>query len=131
MSWIVANMRWIMVVSGVLTFTMIHAALAPEAALRSTFGETLSGPLAQVVVRNWGALIALFGAMLVYGAFHPPQRPVILAGAATGKAIFIGLVLAQGGRYLGQQAAVAVIVDVVMIALFAWYLVAVRGSARA
>jgi hypothetical protein len=33
-------------------------------------------------------------------------------------------VLSQGGRYLGQQAGIAVATDLVMIALYAWYLVA-------
>ena len=65
MSWIVANIHRIMILSGVLTMTMIYAALAPEAALRSTFGENVSGPVADIVVRNWGALIALVGAMLI------------------------------------------------------------------
>jgi hypothetical protein len=48
MSWIVANIRRIMVVSGVLTLTMLYAAIAPEAALRSTFGESVGGPVADV-----------------------------------------------------------------------------------
>jgi len=65
MSWIVAKMKWIMLVSGALTFTMLHAAIAPQAALRSTFGEALEGPLAEIVVRSWGVLITLIGAMLV------------------------------------------------------------------
>ena len=130
MTWIVANIRWIMVVSGVLTATMIYAAIAPEAALRSTFGETLEGPLAQIVVRNWGALIALVGGMLIYGAFDPPGRPLILFVAGISKAIFIVLVLCQGSRYLGHQASLAIVIDLVMIALFAWYLVAVRGAGR-
>src|SRR6266545_2140013 len=56
MTRIIANIRWIMIVSGVLTATMIYAAIATEAALQSTFGETLDGPLARIVVRNWGAL---------------------------------------------------------------------------
>jgi cbb3-type cytochrome oxidase subunit 1 len=68
MSWVVANIHRIMVVSGVLTMTMIYAALAPEAALRSTFGESVSGPVADIVVRNWGALIALVGATLINAA---------------------------------------------------------------
>lgn len=46
MSWIVARIRWIMLVSGVLTSTMLYAVIAPQAALRSSFGETLEGPLA-------------------------------------------------------------------------------------
>ena len=68
MSWIVANIHRVMILSGVLTMTMVYAALAPKAALRSTSGESVSGPVADVVVRNWGALIALVGAMLIYGA---------------------------------------------------------------
>jgi hypothetical protein len=126
MNWIVARMKGIMLVSGLLTCTMVYAALAPQAALRSTFGETLEGPLVEIVVRNWGALIAIAGGMLIYGAYHPPVRPLVLTAAAAGKLIFIGLVLAQGGRYLGQQAFVAVVVDLLMVALFLTYLVGTR-----
>ena len=104
MNAIAAHIRMIMIVSGVLTSTMIHAAIAPEAALTATFGESLSGPLAHVVVRNWGALITLVGLMLIYGAFNPPVRPLVLTVAAVSKAVFIGLVLSQGSRYLGHQA---------------------------
>src|SRR5262245_1444742 len=126
MTWIVSNIRWIMMVSGVLTATMIYAAIEPEAALQSSFGETLTGPLAEVVVRNWGALIAIVGAMLIYGAFKPSARSVALVVAGASKAIFIALVLSQGERYLRQQVGVAVAVDFVMILLFGWYLLALR-----
>ena len=50
---------------------MFYAVVAPPAALMPTFGETLTGPVADIVVRNWGALITLIGAMLIYGAFDP------------------------------------------------------------
>jgi hypothetical protein len=117
MTWIVANIRWIMIVSGVLTARMVYAALAPQAALNSTFGETLDGPLAEIVVRNWGALIAMVGGMLLYGAFHPVSRTLILIVAAASKGTFIGLVLSQGERYLGHQAGIAVGIDLVMIVI--------------
>jgi hypothetical protein len=130
MSVIVANMRWIMIVSGVLTSTMIYAAIAPEAALTATFGESVDGPLARIIVRNWGALIALVGLMLIYGAFNPPARPLVLVVAGVSKAVFIGLVLSQGGRYLGHQAGVAVAVDAVMVVVFGWYLLAARGDTQ-
>ena len=94
-----------------------------------TFGETLSGPLAHIVVRNWGALIAIVGAMLIYGAFDPPTRSLVLIVAGVSKAIFIGLVLSLGGRYLGHQAGVAVAIDSLMVAVFAWYLFATRSAA--
>jgi hypothetical protein len=125
MNWVSANIRWIMLVAGALTCTMIYAAIAPQAALRSIFGEGLEGPLAEIVVRNWGALITLVGAMLLYGAYHPPVRPVVLAVAGTSKVVFIGLVLAHGGRYLGH-AGIAIAVDVVLVALFAGYLLNLR-----
>ncbi len=131
MSWIIAKIKWIMLVSGGLTCTMFYAALAPQAALRSTFGETLEGPLAEVVVRNWGALITLIGVMLIYGAFKPTDRPLILTLAGISKLMFIGLILAQGSRYLGQQAGVAIAIDLVMVALFVVYLVGVRRSSVA
>jgi hypothetical protein len=128
MKFIVANIKWIMLVSGLLTCTVAYAAIAPQAALRSTFGETLPGPLAELVVRNWGALITLIGAMLIYGAFHPPVRALALTVAGTSKLIFAALVLAQGGRYLGQQAGIAVAVDLLWVVLFAGYLWAVRAG---
>jgi hypothetical protein len=107
---------------------MLYAAVAPQSALRSMFGETLEGPVAEIVVRNWGALIALVGAMLIYGAYDPPGRPLILTVAGLGKLIFIGLVLAQGTRYLGHQAGLAAAIDLVMVALFVGYLVGRRRS---
>jgi hypothetical protein len=127
MKFIVANIKWIMLGSGALTATMIYAALAPQAALRSTFGETLEGPLAEIVVRNWGALIALVGAMLIYGAFKPSARPLVLTVAGLSKLIFITLVLSQGSRYLGYQAGIAIAIDFVMVVLFACYLVSDRA----
>ncbi len=128
MTWIVTRMKWIMLLSGVLTSTMLYAAIAPQAALRSTFGESLEGPLADIVVRNWGALIALVGAMLIYGAFRPPSRPLILTVAGLSKLIFIGLVLTFGTQYLGQQAGVAIAIDLVMVVLFIGYLIGVRSG---
>ena len=130
MNIIVAKIKWIMLVSGVLTCTMIYAAIAPQAALRGTFGETLQGPLAEIVVRNWGILITLVGAMLIYGAYHAAVRPLVLAVAGLSKLVFIVLVLAQGSRYLGHQAGIAIAIDAVWVVLFALYLAATR-SARA
>ena len=120
------NIKWLMLVSGALTCTMVYAAIAPDAALLSTFGETLDGPVAAVVVRNWGALIALVGGMLIYGAFHPPSRPLALVVAGLSKLVFIALVLAQGQRFMGYQAGQALVIDSVMIVLFATYLISSR-----
>jgi hypothetical protein len=128
MNFIIEKIKWIMLVSGVLTCTMIYAAIAPQAALRGTFGQTLEGPLAEIVVRNWGILITLVGAMLIYGAYHAAVRPLVLTVAGLSKLVFILLVLAHGSRYLGQQAGIAIAIDAVWVVLFALYLVATRGA---
>ena len=117
-----------MLVSGILTCTMLYAAIAPQASLLSTFGESLDGELADLIVRNWGILIALVGGMLIYGAYHPLQRPLVLVVACIGKICFISLVLSEGERFLSYQAGPAIVVDSIMVLLFAWYLVATRNE---
>jgi hypothetical protein len=124
-------MKWIMLVSGALTCSMLYAAIAPQAALQSTFGDTLQGPVAEIVVRNWGVLIGLMGAMLIYGAFNIAARPLILTVAGLSKVAFIALILVAGRPFLSHQAGVAVVSDSIQVALFAGYLVAVRGTNRA
>ena len=111
-----------MLVSGALTCTMVQAAIAPQGALRSTFGETLEGPVADIVVRNWGALIGLMGAMLIYAARRPALRPMALTVAGASKAIFIALVLSHGRSFLSHQAGVAVVIDLLWVVVFAAYL---------
>ena len=117
------NFKWVMVVSGVLTTTMLYAAIAPDASLRSNFGEAIDGPLAQIIVRNWGALIGLVGLMLIYGAFNEANRRMALVVATLSKLAFIALVLTLGRQFLQFQVGTAVIVDSIMIVLFLAYLV--------
>jgi uncharacterized protein YacL len=126
MNWIFANIKWIMLVSGILTCTMIFPALAPQAALLATFGATLpEHPLTEIVVRNWGALITLVGAMLIYGAYNPINRSFILLVAGVSKVIFISLVLIFGSQYLGK-AGIAVGFDSVVVLLYFAYLLGIR-----
>jgi hypothetical protein len=120
-----------MLVSGLLTCTMFFAAVAPQAALQSTFGSSLQGPVAEIVVRNSGVLITLMGAMLIYGAFSPASRPLVLTVAGLSKAAFIVLILTFGGSLLTGQALVAVVSDTIQIALFATYLIAGRMKRNA
>lgn len=125
MNIIVKNIKWIMIISGALTCTMIYAAIDPEAALMSTFGETISGPIAEIVVRNWGALITIIGAMLIFGAFKPIHRSFVLVVASIGKIIFIGLVLTIGGQYL-NKAGVAIVFDSIVVIIYFIYLTKAR-----
>lgn len=112
----------VMIVSGLLTLTMLYPVFAPEAAMQSMFGEAPAGAALAVVVPNWGILIGLMGALLIYGALHPPSRKLALAVAGASKIGFVALILMQGDRYLSGLGA-AVVIDGVMIVLFAAYLI--------
>lgn len=127
MSIIVENMQWIMLVSGLLTLTMLQAVFSPRAAAQAIFGEEVAGPAAQLVVRNWGGLIAGGGALLIYAAFNPEWRPLVLIFTGAGKLMFIALVLSHGRKFMSRQAGVAVVLDSIMVALFAAYLLARQG----
>jgi hypothetical protein len=116
------HFKWVMVVAGLLTTTMMYAAIAPHASLTSNFGETIDGPLAEIVVRNWGALIGLVGLMLIYGAFSEVNRRMALVVAVLSKAAFITLVLTLGQQFLQFQVGTAVVVDSIMVILFIAYL---------
>lgn len=127
MHWIASKIKWIMLVSGVLTCSMFYVAIAPQAALNLMFGDVLVGPLAEIIVRNWGALIGLVGVMLIYGAYDPPGRPLILTVAAASKLIYIGLVLTYGGQYL-SKAWFSLASDSLEVVLFLICLVHLRRS---
>jgi hypothetical protein len=118
--------KWVMLVSGLLTCTMFYALFAPEASLRSNFGETLAGPVAQIVVRNWGALIGLVGLLLIYGAFNESARRTALLVAGASKIVFIALLLTHGRQFLQFQVGTSLLVDALMVVLFAAYLLTER-----
>lgn len=125
------NIKWIMLVSGALTCTMFYAVLAPQAALQSVFGEALQGPVAEIVVRNWGALITLVGLMLIYGAFNSAARLLVLTVAAASKLIFIVLLIFYGGQFISRGAALPLAIDLLWVVLFALYLAGSREKATA
>ena len=127
MNLIVANIKWIMLVTGVITCSMILAFVAPQAGLQATFGSSIDGPIVQIVVRNWGALIATVGGMLIYGAYVPVHRGLILTVAIISKTIFISLILIHGQAFV-SVAMPALIFDSVAILLFGAYLLSSRSA---
>jgi hypothetical protein len=124
MTILVDNMQWVLLVCGLMTFSLIQAVFAPRATMRAYFGEAPESPAADMLMRNWGALVAAGGVLLIYAAFNPAIRPPVLVFVGAGKLVFILLVLSQAGRFLKGQARVAVVVDGAMVLLFAAYLLA-------
>ena len=68
MSWVAVNIQRILIVSGVLTMAMIDAVVAPDAALRSTFGEAVTERSPTSSSADGGALTTLVDATLIYAA---------------------------------------------------------------
>lgn len=110
-----------MIGSGIITCSMILSALHPTLGLTLTFGDTLNGDLANIIVRNWGALIALTGGMLVYGAYNEPNRNLILVVSSISKSTFVLLNLIYGQSYL-LKSGVALVFDSILVIIFVSYL---------
>ncbi len=125
MDFIIKNIKWVMLASGVLTFTMVYGLFAPEAALESMFGVSFNGTLESIIVRSWCALVGLIGAILIYGALNDKTRVFCISVAMISKVIFVSLVMIYGQEFLGK-AGPAIVIDCITIALSALYLVALR-----
>jgi hypothetical protein len=123
MRFFLSNFKWVMIISGLLTCTMLQAFISPKVSLQSNFGKTIEGNLSEVIVRNWGALIGLVGVILIYGAFTESVRRFVLVIAGSSKIIFILLVISSTESYLDFGAGKAVIADSLMVTLYIVYLV--------
>lgn len=124
MNVLVDNMQWVLLVCGLLTLSMIQAVFTPRATMRTYFGEAPDSKASDLLMRNWGMLVAAGGALLIYAAFTPEVRPLVLTFVGATKASFITLVLLAGGAVLKKQAGLAVMIDGIMVVLFAAYLLA-------
>jgi hypothetical protein len=126
MDFAVDNIQWILLAGGLLTFSMIQAVIAPRAMVRNYFGQAPDSPQFDLVVRNWGMLIATGGALLVWASFEPGVRLAAIVFACVTKVAFIALMLGSG--VMKRQAWVALVVDSLMVVVFMTYLAATAGQ---
>jgi hypothetical protein len=125
MNFIIKHFKWVMLVSGILTFTMFYGLFAPQAALASMFGVSFNGTLENIVIRSWSALVGLVGAILIYGFFSQKNRVFSIFVAAFSKVVFVSLVLLYGQEFMAKVAP-AIAMDCIVIILSGVYLCAVR-----
>jgi hypothetical protein len=87
-----SSIGWILIVSGIVTAVGgLAGLLFPRAVLQLGFGVQSDGAIV-FFVRHWGLLIALVGAMTVYGASYPAVRPAVLTAAVIEKFAIVALV---------------------------------------
>lgn len=127
-----------MIVSGLFTCSMFLALVAPTSGLEMLFGDSLvpadaigssvlDEEFAQIVIRNWGALIGMIGLLLIHGGFKAHSRYLILVIAAVSKSVFIALNLIIGSEYLSTSIT-AIVLDSVFVLLYVLYLFDNRPS---
>ena len=126
---VVNYIKWIMLTTGLATGSTLSVVFAPQDALMSMFGANLTEPLTDVVVRSWGYLVFLMGALLIYGALKPEPRKLCIVTAGIRKIGFLLLILKFGSDYL-EALRVTVIFDSAVIAVLGIYLVASKSTAE-
>lgn len=132
MTWIVAKVKWIMLLAGLVSCAALWGAIEPKEASKYLFDKALKGDLADIIVRDWAVLLTLVGVMLIYGAFQPQHRTPILIGACISKLTFLVLMLVYGEDYFEEKAVWAFVAEIVMVALFVAFMIGMRriGSGR-
>ncbi|MFT3726013.1 MAG: hypothetical protein QM773_20810 [Hyphomonadaceae bacterium] len=128
MSILTDNMQWVLLICGLLTLTMLQGVFAPRFTMRAYFGEAPDSLAADALMRSWSALVAFSGAFLIYAAYTPEVRPAATAVVGAGKLFFVVLLLSQPKRFFRGQAVTAIILDSLMVIIFAAFLYAMIST---
>lgn len=128
MSVLTNNIQWVLLICGLLTFSMIQGVFAPRFTMRAYFGEAPDSPAADALMRSWSALVAFSGIFLIYAGYTPAVREAAVAAVGAGKLFFVVLLLSQPKRFFRGQAVTAIILDSLMVIIFAVYLYAAYST---
>ena len=66
--------------------------------------------------------------MLIYGAFVPQSRSLVLAVVGASKLAFVLLIVFLGRTYMNGQLGIAVAIDLVWVIVFGIYLLSTRST---
>jgi len=122
------NIKWILIISGLITCSLIITVISPQTGLANIFGTSMQmTPMAEIVVRSWAVLITLTGGLLIYAAFKPEYRTVLLVTACISKSCFVALVLIYGAEFMGT-AITSVIFDGLVVATLLSYLLTKKSA---
>ena len=127
MKMIVKNIKWVMLIAGGVTCTTLAAALTPQEALLNMFGFNLTEPLAILIVRSWGFLVFLMGALLIYGAFKEDSRVLCIVTAVTSKIGFLLLIFLFGSDYF-DTLWVTVMFDSIVVIILVCFLFSAKTT---
>jgi hypothetical protein len=89
---ITTHIQAILMVTGLATMGAIGAFVAPRRALKLVFSDETPREVTLVLLRHWGLLIFLVGALLVFAAYHPDIQVPAMVMAGVEKIVLAGLV---------------------------------------
>ena len=117
-----AQIESILLITGVATAAALVLFLAPVATMKMLFGQAPADALSLLIVRHWGLLVGLVGALLIYAAYHAEIRVPTLIVAIVEKAAFaLGMFLSHFRRR--PAVLVMALADAGMAAVYLIYLV--------
>jgi len=118
-----AHIELILLLTGLATAGAMVVFLAPVTMLRLLFGQGPSDAPSLLIVRHWGLLIGLVGALLVYAAYHAEVRVPVLIVAIVEKAAFaLGYMIFFSPFHRRPIAFALALADSSMAALYLMYL---------
>jgi hypothetical protein len=116
-----AHIELILLITGVATAGALVVFLAPVPVMRVLFGQAPSDALGVFIVRHWGLLVCLVGALLIYAAYHAEVRtPTLIVAIVEKAALVLGLLISP---FRQRPTVIAmVLADATMAALYLVYL---------
>jgi hypothetical protein len=116
-----ANIKLILLVTGIITASMIAAFFAPAIVLNQLFAEPPSDAVSLALMRHWGLLVFAFGGLLIYAAYRPELRkPVLVFTIVEKVALVLGILFLP--LALRSGAYVAAASDATFTTLYLLYL---------
>jgi hypothetical protein len=89
-----AQIKLILLITGLATAGALVLLLAPATTMKMLFGQAPSDTLSLIIVRHWGLLLGLVGALLVYAAYHAEIRvPTLIVASAEKAAFALGMLI--------------------------------------
>ena len=117
-----AQIELILLITGLATVWALGLCLAPVTMMRMLFGQSPADALSLVIVRHWGLLVCLVGALLIYAAYHAEIRVPTLIVAIVEKAAFtLGVVMSPFRSR--PKVLVLALADAGMAAVYLLYLI--------
>lgn len=116
-----AQIELILWITGLATAGALVLFLAPVTMMKLLFGQAPSDARSLLIVRHWGLLICLVGALLIYAAYHVEVRVPTLMVAIVEKAVFaLGVFISPFRRR--RAVLVMALADAGMAAVYLMYL---------